>query len=723
MLATLRRLNAPPRFESEELTQRARMVHVVTMSAMAIVTALTIAMMIMQPEHRVRMAGVAVTIQVLGLLVLEANRRGRTLLASAGIVGGIVALIAINAWPAGGVLSPGIAMYSVMVLMAGILIGERAGIITAIVCTAIALAYAVAAAFGLLPEQTVFYAPTARWLLYTVYLALVVVLMRLANEAIAGAMRRVARELAERRAAQQALAERNAELDRRVKELRLLHDASKLLRNRAYEPAVLHDLVNLIPAAWQYPDVCAARIAYGETEARSDRFRDSRWRLTVPFRTEESDGVIEVVYLEERPDAGEGPFLAEERAVLLSLRDMLGAWLERDLSERRRREVEGQLRQSQKMEALGTLAGGIAHDFNNITAAIVGQAVLGKTEAGEAHPSAKAFDAILAASRRASDLVSRILLFSRRQEAERKPMALRPVIEEAVKLLQVGLPKNVKVRSSFDAQLPAISGDASQLFHVVMNLGTNAIHALTPGGGTLTVSVESLELGDTATRLSVDLDAGQYVRLTVTDTGAGMSRETLDRLFEPFYTTKGLAGTGLGMSVVHGIVKDHEGAISVESDVDKGTTVAVYLPALAEAAPVATPSDAQTATPHGNGEHVMYVDDDEALVNTLSRVIRRFGYRCTAYDDPNAALRDFQGNPHSFDAVLTDYMMPAMNGVTLAQRLREIRPEVPIAVVSGYGADVSSTEQAGIDVRIAKPVSIEVLTQALRTLLRSRRAA
>jgi CheY-like chemotaxis protein len=288
------------------------------------------------------------------------------------------------------------------------------------------------------------------------------------------------------------------------------------------------------------------------------------------------------------------------------------------------------------------------------------------------------------------------------------------------------LPKNVKVRSAFDADIPGVSGDASQLFQVVMNLGTNAIHAMTPGGGTLTISVEAVELGDTATKLSVDLDPGPHARLAVSDTGSGIARADMERLFEPFFTTKGVSGTGLGLSVVHGIVKEHGGAVAVESEVGTGTTVSVYLPASAAAsgdAVAESQPEPPSETPSGNGEHVLYVDDDQALVNTLSRIIKRYGYRCTAYDDPDAALRAFTNSPHSFDAVLTDYMMPVMNGVTLARRLREIRPEIPIGVVSGFGVDVASAEQAGIDVRIAKPVSIEVLTQALQRMLRSRKAA
>src|ERR1051325_4666744 len=450
MVAMLRTLKAPPVFESEELTQRARMIWVVATSVMVIVSALTIAMSVGQPNQIPRMIVAFITVQTLGFTTLTFNRRGRLKLAAGILTGGLITMVTTLAIAAGGVRSPGVSLFAVYVLMAGLLLGEAAGLITAIICSLIALGFVIAEYSGVLPPDSVSYGPASRFILLNVYMGMVVVLLRLANKTIAAAMRRMERTATDEH--------------KRVRELELLHEASHVLRNRTFDRVVLQELVALIPPAWKYPEICEARISYGKAEAKTLRFRDSQWRQTVAFRTAEADGVIEVVYLEERPAADDGPFLAQERYVLLSLRDILVGWLEREVAERRRRNAEEQLRQSQKMEALGTLAGGIAHDFNNILAGIVGNVMVGKSDGGAHHVAGESFDAILAATERASDIVNRILLFSRRTEGERKVMDLQPVVEEAIKLLAVSTPTNVDIEKRFMGGISSIRGDASQLF-------------------------------------------------------------------------------------------------------------------------------------------------------------------------------------------------------------------------------------------------------------------
>ena len=706
MVAMLRTLKAPPVFESEELTQRARMIWVVATAVMVIVSALTIAMSVGQPNQIPRMIAAFVTVQLLGFTTLSFNRRGRVRLAGGILTGGLITMVTTLGIAAGGVRSPGVSLFAVYVLMAGLLLGETAGLITAIVCSIIALGFVIAEYTGVLPPDSVNYGPASRYILLNVYMGMVVVMLRLANKTIAAAMHQLGRSLASQ--------------NKRVKELNLLHEASKLLRNRTFDRVVLQELVALIPAAWQYPEVCEARIAYGAFEAKTLGFRDSRWRLSIAFKTSEADGVIDVVYVAERPLADDGPFLSEERNALLSLRDILVSWLEREVAERRRRATEGQLRQSQKMEALGTLAGGIAHDFNNILAGIVGNVMVGKSDVGAHHVAGESFDAILAATERASDIVNRILLFSRRTEGERKLMDIQPVVEEAIKLLSVSTPKNVDIETRFTGGVANIRGDASQLFQVVMNLGTNALHAMVGRGGVLTVVVENVELDDKASALSADLDPGPHVRVTMRDTGSGMTPETRDRLFEPFFTTKGVGGTGLGLSVVHGIVKDHGGAVTVESELGRGTTVSVYFRAARRTGD--TPANGNGVTPRGSGQHVMYVDDDKALTVVMDKLIKRFGYRCTTYTDPLVALKEFRVAPHSFDAVITDFKMPVMTGIELTTRMREVRSDIPIALISGFGIDDEAASRAGIKLRMAKPVSIEGLTQALKSMLSERAA-
>ena len=507
------------------------------------------------------------------------------------------------------------------------------------------------------------------------------------------------------------------DLGERVKELRLLHTAAKLLQNdRPFNRGVLEELVAHLPPAWMHPQICAGRIAYQDIDVTTTGWRDSPWRQSATFATSAGKGMVEVVYLEERPPEIEGPFLTEERALINSLAEMLAAYIERDIAERQRRGLESQLRQSQKMEALGTLAGGIAHDFNNILTALSGNVALALADTADGHPSRTSLDEIAKASARATDLVKRILLFSRRQESERKVVHLEPVIEEALKLLRVSLPPKVQVTSKYAPDVPHVSADTGQIHQILMNLGTNAGHAMGATGGVLSVDVDRITIGDVITAPSADLQPGQHARITVRDTGTGMSREILDRLFEPFFTTKGHAGTGLGLSVVHGIVHDHGGAIVVESELGRGTAFRIYLPATTSAVMEARPE--ATLAILGSGQHVMYVDDEEALVFLMTRVLRRLSYRCTGYSDPDAALQAFRSDPHGFDAVITDMSMPGMTGLELASALAHIRPGIPVALASGYTpSELDTTADGSIIVRITKPTSMEDVGRALREML------
>src|SRR5215510_11780957 len=264
------------------------------------------------------------------------------------------------------------------------------------------------------------------------------------------------------------------------------------------------------------------------------------------------------------------------RRAKAELTERKAAEKERDRAEQRRLGMESQLRQSQKMQALGTLAGGIAHDFNNILAVIESNAELGLADVPDGNPARRNLEEIAKCSARAKDIVKQILLFSRGREAERKIIPLTPVIEDALTLLRATLPSTIKVRTSYASDLPPVSADPSQVYEVIMNLGTNACHAMSTTGGVISVDVDRVSVDDSATSLSADLGPGDYIRITVRDTGTGMNKETLERIFEPFFTTKGHAGTGLGLSVVHGIVQGHKGAIMVQSEPGRGTSVQVY---------------------------------------------------------------------------------------------------------------------------------------------------
>jgi CheY-like chemotaxis protein len=367
------------------------------------------------------------------------------------------------------------------------------------------------------------------------------------------------------------------------------------------------------------------------------------------------------------------------------------------------------------MEALGTLAGGIAHDFNNILTAILANVDLCQLELPDDHPTQSMLNEVTKASMRASDLVKRVLTVSRRQETSKAVVRLEPIIRDAVGLLRASLSKSIDIRVATAAETPPIVADATQMHQVVMNLGTNAGYAMAAAGGTMTITVDGTMLREGMDTPSVQLNPGSYVRLSVRDTGTGMSPSTLGRLFDPFFTTKGVEGTGLGLSVVHGIVQDHGGAIVVTSALGEGSRFDVWLPA----AEGGEEEEAGTAPVRaGRGEHIMYVDDEEALVVAMSRALERLGYRCTGFTDPERALQAFRTMPHAFDAGLVDLAMPAMSGLELVRAIRAIRTDLPIAVTTGYAVeDADSLKRAGVVARLPKPVTKENLGRTLETLL------
>ena len=384
----------------------------------------------------------------------------------------------------------------------------------------------------------------------------------------------------------------------------------------------------------------------------------------------------------------------------------------RDVSERVG--LEEQLRQSQKMQALGTLAGGIAHDFNNILTAINSNAELAIEETGATGPAQGSLLEIRKAGQRAKGLVRQILIFSRRQETRREVIDLAPVVEEALRLLRASLPKTIAITTHVAHGLPPVSADATQIHQIVMNLGTNAGYAMGERGS-LTVDLARLAFAADSPTPSVNLKAGMYVRLTVADTGTGMSRETLERIFEPFFTTKGSAGTGLGLSVVHGIMRDHEGAITVESELRKGTAFHLYFPAAAAPRAAAGPTVAPRA--HGAGQHILLVDDEEALVLVTAKILRRLGYRCTGFVSSVEALAAFRATPREFDALITDLSMPEMNGVDLMREIRSIRADIPVAFASGTPAEDERAREAGAVVHIHKPATIDEIAEAVGRLV------
>jgi PAS domain S-box-containing protein len=387
----------------------------------------------------------------------------------------------------------------------------------------------------------------------------------------------------------------------------------------------------------------------------------------------------------------------------------------RDVTQRIRSE-EAQIR-SQKMEALGTLAGGIAHDFNNILLAIRGNVRLAREDLGPDHPSATSIAEIEKAAQRATELVRRILAFSRPQESRRESIELTTVVNEALTLLRASLPAMIAITPRFTPGIPCVHADATQVHQVVMNVVTNAAHAIGDRAGEIEVAVEPVEVTAELAIGARELKAGRYVCLTITDSGCGMDTTTLKRIFDPFFTTKAAGqGTGLGLSVVHAIMKAHEGAVSVYSESGKGTTFRIYFPvAHAQAAATrAAPASAML----GRGERVLYIDDDDAIVLLTQRVLERLGYRVTGFTHPRDALAAFEARPHDFDVVVTDLSMPEMSGFDLAASLRGKRADIPILLTSGYvrAEDRQRARDQALGEVILKPNTIDELGKVLHSM-------
>jgi PAS domain S-box-containing protein len=393
-----------------------------------------------------------------------------------------------------------------------------------------------------------------------------------------------------------------------------------------------------------------------------------------------------------------------------------------DITERRRAE-EAQIR-SQKMEALGTLAGGIAHDFNNLLLAIRGNTRLALAEAADLprdHALSLSLAEIERATARAVDLVRRILSFSRQGEPTREVTPLQPILDEALKLLRSTLPAMIRIRSRFEPDVPQVSVDVTQMHQIMLNLITNAAHAIDKDDGLIEVALDSVVVcADTPRMESVELREGRYARIAVSDNGCGMDRATLERIFDPFFTTKPPGqGTGLGLSVVHGIMRSHDGVISVQSQQGKGTRFNLYVPATDGHA--AEESHPVRNAPMGNGQRVLYVDDEDSLVVLATRMLDQLGYQVTGFTDPQEALRAFATAPHEFDVVVTDLSMPGMSGFALARDIQKLRADVPIVLTSGYvrPEDREAARQHGIRDVILKPDTIDELGHALDRVLKA----
>lgn len=387
-----------------------------------------------------------------------------------------------------------------------------------------------------------------------------------------------------------------------------------------------------------------------------------------------------------------------------------------------RKQMEAQLREAHKMQAMGTMAGGIAHDFNNILGAILGNVTLARQDVGSDAPVQVSLAEIEKAGKRGRDLVRQILTFSRNQTPQRHPIQLAEVARDAVRLLKVTLPPNVELQLRL-ANTPAVLADATQVEQALVNLCTNAIHAIGAGRGTVSIELNSSE-PDAQECQRLRLPEGRYVMLSVHDNGSGMDPETLERIFEPFFTTKPVGqGTGLGLAVVHGVMRTHLGTVDVGSTPGEGSVFTLYFPAAETSAapPPAEPAQLQTAM--GFGHHVLYVDDDQALAFLVKRVLSRRGFKVSAYTDPQAALAALREQPFEFDLLVTDYNMPGFSGVDVLTEAHQIQPRLPLALASGYVTPEieAGARAAGAQALIHKPNDVAELCDTVQRLIQAER--
>jgi signal transduction histidine kinase/ActR/RegA family two-component response regulator len=393
--------------------------------------------------------------------------------------------------------------------------------------------------------------------------------------------------------------------------------------------------------------------------------------------------------------------------------------LQTEMVERQR--LTEELRQVQKMEAVGRLAGGVAHDFNNILAAMIGYTELATFNIPASNPAWHQLQEVLRAGQRAKALVQQILTFSRRTAQAHTPVQLPPLVEEALALLRASLPSSIEIRQHIDPEVGAVLADPTQLHQVIINLCANAEYAMRQTGGVLEVHLEAVRVDTALAAQHSTLHLGPHVRLTVRDTGQGIPPDVVEHIYDPFFTTKAAGeGTGIGLSVVHGIVVNHGGTIAVESRVDQGTTFMIYLPCI----PWDMVGEVQEEEPLPCRQgRLLFIDDEPTLVHLGHAVLTQLGYDVTTCTSSVEALAAFQADPHHFDLVITDYTMPQMTGDVLTRALRQLRPDIPIILETGFSHTIDAEQAAalGIDAFLLKPWTVRELARTIAQVLAPRR--
>jgi signal transduction histidine kinase/CheY-like chemotaxis protein len=463
------------------------------------------------------------------------------------------------------------------------------------------------------------------------------------------------------------------------------------------------------------PDV--SKLAHGDARSFLEARQIKSWLCVPLWHSGERLGFLtfDAVHGKRRwPD--------DDIALLRTAGEIFANALERDRTETERESLEARLHQGQRLEAIGTLAGGIAHEFNNILGAILGYAEVAMGALARGSRPWRHVEQVMRAGQRAQGVVDQILAFGRRGDRQHRPMRVQPVVEEALEFLRFSLPATVDLRTRLEAQDAVVLGDRTQLQQVLINLCMNAAQSI-EGRGRLDVALDTMSAASERALSHGNLAAGRYARLSVRDTGRGIDAATMNRIFEPFFTTKPVgSGTGLGLSMVHGLVAQHGGSLNVRSRPGEGSTFDAYFPQTSDAA--MDDDEPSAALARGNGETVLIVDDEKQLVQLGEEMLAALGYEPVGFDDARAAIAAFRREPQRFDLVLTDEIMPKITGTELAKRVQEIRPDVPIVMMTGYGGPLPMhrVRAAGVREVLKKPLLSAEIAECLARNLRADRA-
>jgi len=487
-------------------------------------------------------------------------------------------------------------------------------------------------------------------------------------------------------------------------------------------------LLDANPAVEQMSGIPASQFRQGKTDWESivcpddqalflkhrASVMESNVPTTLDYRIVDAKGNIH--FVEQRCSPMHGAS-GQCRGVVCVVRDIT----EVKKAEQEKAELEAQLRQSQKIEAVGMLAGGIAHDFNNILYAILGYTDLAMRGLPADSPIRERLAGVIKAATRAADLVSQILTFSRQTKKKRKPILIQEVVEETLKLMRELLPTTIEIRGDIAADCGPVLADPTEIQQVIMNLCTNSYHAMREHAGALTVSLEQVRVDHDLSARGSEPPPGHYAKLSVSDTGHGMDKATLERIFLPYFTTKKVGeGTGLGLATVHGIVKSHEGAITVHSEPGRGTTFDIFFPLCAQAAKTAGEEDAEIF-PQRSNCRILFVDDEEIIAQMGKEILEVFGYKVESRTGSVEALEVFRADPAGFDLVIADQTMPNLTGAELARQLMKIRPDIPVILCTGFSETVNERQAKAIGIReyVMKPIVTNDLVKAIERALRS----